>query len=46
MGALKVCVYFSIQSNFLLDLHSYSGFQIINGRDSLLEDLKRNKGNS
>lgn len=43
MGALKVCVYFSIQSNFLLALHSYNGFQIINGSDSLLEDLKKKK---
>lgn len=46
MGALKVCVYFSMASNFLLALHAYNGFQIINGRDSLLEDLKRNKGNT
>lgn len=46
MGALKLCVYFSIQSNFLLALRSYDGFPITNYRYSLLKDLKRNKGNS
>jgi hypothetical protein len=46
MDALQLCVYFSIQSNFLLPLYSYNGFQIINIKYLLLEDLKSSKGNS